>query len=102
MASSKDRDWETGRDLLKNGAHCKGNNKDTIGVCMIGGINNQGKPENNFTKEQWVALEDLITNLAWEEFMESGFYIKGHNEFSSKACPSFDVQEWKKTVGLSE
>ena len=95
-------DLETGRDLLKDGAHCKGNNKDTIGVCLVGGINHQGQPENNFTKEQWSTLETLITDLSWEDFMIGGFYIKGHNEFSSKACPSFDVQEWLKSVGLNK
>ena len=46
-------------------------------------------PDNNFTKEQWLTLKNLLNDLI-EQF--PGVVIKGHNEVSSKACPSFDVQ----------
>jgi hypothetical protein len=29
-----------------------------------------------------------------------GATVHGHNEFSAKACPSFDVQEWLKKVKI--
>ncbi len=91
---------EIGRDLEKNGAHCKGHNKNTIGICLIGGVNDKGTPQDNFTPNQYDTLESLLENLVFREYVEGGAYIKGHNEFSNKACPSFNVQEWLDKVGL--
>ena len=28
--------------------------------------------------------------------------IVGHNELAAKACPSFDVQEWLKSIGIKQ
>ena len=28
--------------------------------------------------------------------------IVGHNELAAKACPSFDVQEWLKEIGINQ
>jgi len=80
-----------GRDLDIVGAHCRGNNKDSIGVCYIGGRSaKENKPADTMTAEQelgwlqlWYALKTLFGNIK----------LHGHNEFSEKACPSFDVQE---------
>jgi len=98
----RDGTLEHGRDIEKTGAHCKGHNKNTIGICMVGGVseNNVKIAEDNFTPEQWYTLESLVENLVWKDYVEGGAYIKGHNEFASKACPSFDVQEWREKVGL--
>jgi len=93
---------EHGRDIKENGAHCKGHNKDTIGICMVGGVSEDDVKiaEDNFTENQWYTLEDLVENLVWKDYVEGGCFIKGHNEFSAKACPSFDVQKWRDKVGL--
>ena len=93
---------EIGRDLEKNGAHCKGHNKNTIGICLIGGVNDKGTPQDNFTPNQYDTLESLLENLVFREYVEGGAYIKGHNELcdGKKACPSFNVQEWLDKVGL--
>ena len=79
-----------GRPLEKTGAHCKGHNTGSIGVCYIGGVESDGKtPKDTRTKEQKAALDDLLFVLT-DVF--ANVSIHGHNEFSSKACPSFDVQ----------
>lgn len=89
-----------GRDIEKAGAHTKGHNKNTIGICLVGGIDGNGKPENNFTVEQFDKLEELVQDILFKGYVDVGCYIKGHNEFSNKACPSFNVQEWREKVGL--
>lgn len=80
-----------GRPLTKIGAHTKGHNHDSIGICYIGGVdaNDINKAQDTRTHEQKVALRALVNGL-------KGIYpsatIHGHNEFANKACPSFDVQ----------
>ena len=81
---------EEGRDLNVIGAHTKGYNAASIGICLIGGINERGAPDANFTFNQYAALRTLIRQLR-EEFPDTKLY--GHRDFSDKACPCFDVKE---------
>ena len=96
----RDGSIETGRDLKKDGAHAKGYNKDTIGICLVGGVNDKGTPQDNFTPNQFETLNTLVQDVLWRDYTSTECYIKGHNELSSKACPSFDVQEWRDKVAL--
>lgn len=84
---------EVGRDLDTPGAHVKGFNKRSWAVCMAGGIDDGGEPEDNFASIQYQSLHELIVVL---KKMAPQAMIRGHNEFPNvhKACPSFDVQEW--------
>ena len=43
---------EVGRPLEKSGAHTKGHNKDSVGVCYIGGCDGGGKPKDTMNPEQ--------------------------------------------------
>ena len=83
-------DIHVGRSLSEIGAHCRGHNAISIGICYIGGLSKDGKPKDTRTLEQKAALLDLITQLK-EEFPHAT--IHGHNEFSAKACPCFDVKK---------
>ena len=91
----RDGTLEVGRDELEVGAHAKGHNGYSIGICMVGGINKLRKPMPNFTAIQWTALLDLIDNLI-SRYPSAA--VIGHNEISNKACPSFDVQAWLNDV----
>lgn len=82
---------EKGRPLEAIGAHCKGQNKNSIGICLAGGININGEPENNFTPAQFQSLRKLVADLK-NNFPQAT--IHGHNEFANKACPCFNVQEF--------
>lgn len=83
---------EKGRALEKIGAHCRGHNAESIGICLVGGIDKDGKPENNFTQNQFSALRSLTAKLQGQ--FSAIQHIHGHNEFANKACPCFDVKEF--------
>ena len=79
-----------GRPIERSGAHTKGQNSNSIGICYIGGVETDGKtPKDTRTPEQKAALDNLLFVLT-DIFANTS--IHGHNEFAAKACPSFDVQ----------
>jgi hypothetical protein len=84
---------EHGRDLAIAGAHAKGFNRNSIGICLIGGVDVNNKPENNFTDAQMTTLRGYLDTMS-EVFPES--VIMGHRDLHGvkKACPCFDVREW--------
>lgn len=92
---------EKGRALNAIGAHVAGFNATSVGVCMVGGVNQADfrKPENNFTREQWAALKTLIADLV-KRYPNAK--VRGHRDFPkvSKACPSFDAIAWAKKQGF--
>jgi len=80
-----------GRDIDKIGAHCKGRNRNSIGVCYCGGVEADGKtPKDTRTQEQ---KESLLHVLKTIKAMYPESMIYSHNEFAAKACPSFDATE---------
>jgi len=78
-----------GRDVSRVGAHVKGENTGSVGVCYVGGLDKDGEPKDTRTHEQDIALTYLLKLLTHQY---EGSTLHGHNEFSSKACPCFDVQ----------
>ena len=78
-----------GRDIDKIGAHCKGRNRNSIGICYCGGVEADGKtPKDTRTQEQ---KESLLHVLKTIKAMYPESMIYSHNEFANKACPSFDA-----------
>lgn len=81
---------QQGRPLEQEGAHCQGHNAHSIGICYIGGLDSSGKPQDTRTPEQRDMLWSLVKSLK-KRFPSAT--IHGHNEFASKSCPCFNVQE---------
>ncbi len=81
---------EYGRPIHIQGAHTKNYNKNSIGVCYIGGLDDFLNPKDTRTQEQKESLLDLIKTL---KRLNPNATVHGHNEFSSKACPCYDVKE---------
>lgn len=79
-----------GRPVEKMGAHTKGQNANSIGVCYIGGIDADGNPKDTRNKAQIHALKTIVKDLLT---LYPNATIHGHNEFANKACPSFIVSE---------
>jgi N-acetyl-anhydromuramyl-L-alanine amidase AmpD len=89
---------EDGRPHDVVGAHVEGFNSRSIGICLAGGIDSKGKPENNFTPEQFNSLK-LMLIAQMRAYPHAT--VVGHNDlFKGKACPSFKVSDWLHSVGL--
>ena len=88
---SRDGQVRKGRPVEKAGAHTRGHNSDSIGVCLIGGHGGAKTDDffDHFTQAQWDTLHKWLNDME----TKYTFTIHGHNEYASKGCPSFDVQK---------
>lgn len=86
-------DIEKGRELDTIGAHARGFNNRSIGICLVGGVDENKQPQDNFTEEQKKNLALLIDQMLtiWPDSK-----VLGHRDLPGvqKACPSFDVAPW--------
>lgn len=95
---------EFGRPFDDTGAHVKGHNFQSVGVCLVGGVDITG-PVKNFTIPQMDSLRALVTTLV---YAYPGAIVLGHRDLSPDAdgdgvverhewlkdCPCFDVRDW--------
>ena len=79
-----------GRDEQLAGAHCRGHNQRSIGVCYVGGCDAGMRPKDTRTPAQRAALRRLVSEL---QQRYPGATVHGHREFAAKACPSFDIAD---------
>lgn len=82
-------EMKLGRPIGKVGAHCRGSNKSTIGICLVG---DNTKPGMVWTPEQWSSLR------AWLEMLDvlfPGAETLGHRDMPGAAteCPGLDIRE---------
>lgn len=91
-----DRDGEiaAGRPMSRVGAHVKGRNTGTIGICLVGGHGSDAtdRASDHFTIVQLKALRALIEKLRRD--YPHIKYVTGHNQYAAKACPGFHVPTW--------
>ena len=79
----------TGRPLSQIGAHCKGYNAHSIGICYEGGLDEEGRPCDTRTLLQKAALVAIINKL--REIYPNADVV-GHCDLDlSKACPCFSA-----------
>lgn len=85
-----------GRPESAIGAHCTGHNRNSIGVCYVGGVAKDCKtPKDTRTEAQKKALLQLLRQLK-KKYPKAT--IHGHREFANKACPSFDAKSEYKSL----
>ena len=85
-----------GRDENVIGAHCSGQNANSIGICYVGGVAKDGKtPKDTRTDAQKQSLLKLLKEL---KAKYPNATIHGHREFAAKACPSFDAKSEYKDL----
>jgi len=92
----RDGTVEFGRPFDVRGAHVLGHNNDSIGICMAGGVSEDGEPEDNFISAQHHSLLRVLDAL---KMLFPMARARGHRDFDSAdtACPSFDVEWWLNT-----
>lgn len=83
-----------GRPLDEEGAHCYRHNRDSVGICYVGGLDASGKPADTRTPAQKRALARLIWQLSLDA-LRAGFgapSVHGHHDYNPfKDCPCFDA-----------
>lgn len=89
---------EKGRPEGAVGAHTVGHNRDSIGICYIGGLEkNSQKAKDTRTPAQEKALYELCCELI-AKYPQAR--LSGHNQWARKSCPCFDVPKWAESKGL--
>ena len=97
---------EEGRPVHIQGAHVKGHNASSIGVCIVGGVGEEPLFDNNFTATQIQVAKCLITTLRYMHAIDPR-YVFGHRDLSPdrngdgvvtpdewlKLCPCLDVKQ---------
>lgn len=78
-----------GRPLNIRGAHCYGRNLKSIGIAYVGGTAEGG--QDTRTEAQTCSLNNLIGSLV--TVFPNIKKISGHNDYSEKECPGFNVRE---------
>lgn len=82
---------ENGRPEYWIGAHVKGKNNESLGVCLIG--------RDKFTAKQLKSLEQILKK--WKSKYTNA-KIVGHCNVvkTHKTCPNFDVISWSQNLKL--
>jgi N-acetylmuramoyl-L-alanine amidase len=89
----------TGRHPDEVGAHARGVNARSLGICLVG--------IDRYTYPQWAALLDQVRHVATRQQIplqaanaNNGWRgVCGHRDLAgvSKECPGFDVADWLAT-----
>ena len=74
----------TDRGLENIGAHCRGYNVDSIGICLTG--------KESFSDAQFRGLRTCIDTLCCVYSLTDDD-VYPHSYFSDKTCPNFDVKQ---------
>ena len=89
---------EKGRQDWEVGAHCLKHNSKALGICYAGGMTkDMKKPKDTRTPEQKEAMTELIKTLM-KKYGIAKEKVYGHYMFANKACPSFDVEEYREDL----
>lgn len=82
------------RQMLEVGAHARGFNRCSIGICYEGGLDKSGKPADTRTPKQKAQLIELLLKL---HRLFPNALVVGHRDLPGvkKACPCFSCFEYR-------
>lgn len=84
---------EKGRALEERGCHCVGHNTASVGICLV-------SQNGLFTMAQARKLAFLVSDLR-KQFSVPIDRVFGHNQFSSKSCPGFEIENLRGLLMLT-
>ena len=85
----KNGDIKSTRPLERIGAHTRGFNKESIGICYEGGLDSNHKPSDTRTLPQKASLVALLREL---KQMFPNVLVVGHHDLNPmKECPCFNA-----------
>lgn len=84
--------WEITNGVL-------GKNSISQHIAYVGGVDANLKPKDTRTPAQLSAMEDFAKDFV---IRHPHILIAGHYDFANKACPSFDVVQWCREIGIPE
>jgi hypothetical protein len=75
-----------------------GINSVSVHIVYAGGLSADGKtPRDTRTPAQIIAMRRFVLQFV---IKHPGIKVAGHNQFAAKACPSFDVPNWCRLIGV--
>ena len=78
------------RPIERRGAHVKGFNNDSIGVCLTG--------KDQFTKDQFDSAYAIVKHYM-QIFDLLPLAVQGHYELDGgKTCPNFDMKPFRERL----
>lgn len=100
----KDGTIERGRDLtqpgrFEQGAHSKGENDSSIGICYEGGVT-LAAPNTGFDSRTPAQKKSMIELIDQMQDRFPGAIVEGHRDMPGAAtqCPGFDARAWWDSV----
>lgn len=95
----RDGTVEVGRDIDTCGVHVetKGDvsNQNSIGICLVGGMNLKGQLDCNYTLAQFKSLTELIVEL---QSKYDKVLVISRRDVTDTSCPNFEISELVKIV----
>ena len=95
---TRDGEIYCGRPLECIGAHCKGHNLHSIGICYEGGLNAAGQPADTRTPAQRGSLLALLRKL--KRLFPQALIVGHHDLNPQKACPCFAAAREYANISL--
>lgn len=83
---------EPGRPEDVQGAHARGHNKNSLGICLVG--------TSNFTVQQVSSLKVLFKEIRMRHHIDADSWFC-HYQFANKACPNIPVNFLREFLNLS-
>lgn len=82
----------------RQGAHVRGHNRDTIGVCVVGGLLRSSGPTRGLDTRNTAQIQAQIELINKLLSRHPGAEVVGHRDLTATQCPGYDAAAWWASV----